>query len=281
MIKNKFILFILFLVLLFMGTNAFASTTNGTIDSTYHYAWGENIGWVDFANVTVSDTGLSGSIYGENVGWIDVSTIINTPNDLNYQADLSGYAWGENIGWVDFSKAAIGTNGVFTGGIYGENIGWIIFDNGNSKIATDYRPSQARVIRGSGPLVLYTEPAVIPVTTTAPPLTPPSFITPTSPVSTICNMGEKFNTTSGLPCTAFTQTPGAQACIITQTLRQGNKGEQVECLQNKLNIISDGSFGKNTKKAVIVFQKENKLFTDGIVGSIVFQPIASHHLHWS
>lgn len=46
------------------------------------------------------------------------------------------------------------------------------------------------------------------------------------------------------------------------------KGEQVKCLQQKLNITADGKFGKNTKSSVITFQTSNKLKGDGIVGKL-------------
>lgn len=57
-------------------------------------------------------------------------------------------------------------------------------------------------------------------------------------------------------------------CTLTTTLRQGNKGEQVQCLQQKLNITADGKFGKNTKTSVVTFQTSNNLKGDGIVGKL-------------
>lgn len=41
---------------------------------------------------------------------------------------------------------------------------------------------------------------------------------------------------------------------------------QVKCLQEKLGLPADGVFGKNTRAAVIDFQKKRGLITDGIVG---------------
>ena len=58
------------------------------------------------------------------------------------------------------------------------------------------------------------------------------------------------------------------ACLISLTLRQGSRGEQVRCLQTKLNITSDGIFGPITKASVINFQKAHLLVPDGIVGPI-------------
>lgn len=58
-----------------------------------------------------------------------------------------------------------------------------------------------------------------------------------------------------------------------RTLKYGSKGEDVVQLQKVLNkfkcgnLISDGEFGKNTKNAVIAFQKKYGLKPDGVVGS--------------
>lgn len=65
------------------------------------------------------------------------------------------------------------------------------------------------------------------------------------------------------------------------TLKKGTQGAEVKKLQKVLNdynlkkygkgkftpLIPDGDFGNNTYKAVVKFQKENKLEADGIVGS--------------
>ena len=55
-------------------------------------------------------------------------------------------------------------------------------------------------------------------------------------------------------------------------LREGNKGESVKWLQwqlnkNGANLTIDGIFGKQTKLAVILFQKDHNLIQDGIAGS--------------
>jgi hypothetical protein len=79
-------------------------------------------------------------------------------------------------------------------------------------------------------------------------------------------------TTTQIPQTTTTITPTPTpittipTCTITKTLRQGNKGEEVKCLQNKLNITQDGLFGKLTKQSVITFQKNHNLTPDGVVG---------------
>lgn len=265
--KNKFKFLLIFLVLLlsFLISNSVrASDTNGTIDASFRYAWGENVGWIDFGsaagNVHVTDSALSGSAYGENVGWIDLSTITN-----NNEGTLSGYAWGENVGWIDFSQTTIGTNGVFAGGAYGENIGWITFGTGDNKVATDWRPASSRPSgissSGSRPSSKKTTP---PATTDTPPDSPGA--------GSACNPGDKYSSATGLPCVSYytsTAPQGNTLCFITMTLRQGYRGEQVKCLQGFLRgLVVDGIFGQKTKSSVVEFQKFNNLVPDGIVGPI-------------
>jgi hypothetical protein len=91
-----------------------------------------------------------------------------------------------------------------------------------------------------------------------------SIVTPT-----ICPVGHLFNTTTGLPCTKWeSSTTTPPSCVITQTLRQGDKGDQVKCLQSGLNILSDGIFGPMTKAAVVSFQQLHNLVPDGIFGPL-------------
>jgi len=273
--KNKFVLLsIIVLSVLLISSHALASITNGTIDSTYHYAWGENIGWVDFGstagNVHVTDAGLSGYAYGENIGWINLATVTNNSN-----GDLSGYAWGENIGWIDFSKVTIGTDGVFTGAAYGENIGWIVFGTGNDEVMTDWRPSNNQTVvtssTSSGSGITYgckdptalnynafsaSKPELCQYTTTTIPTTTPTVVSPTtSPFGTI-------------------------TYSITKTLKYKMTDPEVKILQIYLNthgysIATTGVgslnhetnyFGLKTRAAIIKFQLANKLKGDGIVG---------------
>src|SRR3989338_3447332 len=84
---------------------AFASTSDGTIDTTAKWVWSEKIGWINFGvtsgNVHVTDIGLTGYAWNELYGWINLdpgtSGVAN-----NSEGTLSGSAWGENIGWIDF-----------------------------------------------------------------------------------------------------------------------------------------------------------------------------------
>ena len=59
---------------------------------------------------------------------------------------------------------------------------------------------------------------------------------------------------------------------MTDTLRNGSRGDAVKALQEKLNSLgynsgtADGIFGAKTEAAVKQFQKANGLTADGIVG---------------
>lgn len=123
------------------------------IDGSSPYAWGENIGWVNFqgdgANgVVVSPAYLSGFAWSENFGWINLGEgpdnllfYTQTAGDTGVNNDgagnLTGWAWGENIGWIAFdttgsggSQVTVDGTGQFHGFAWGENVGWIAMDSG-------------------------------------------------------------------------------------------------------------------------------------------------------
>lgn len=112
------------------------------------YAWGENIGWVNFEpsqgpGVTISNGGATGYAWGENVGWINLNCRNNSATCATTKSygivrdgtKLGGYAWGENIGWINFDTTSSGgsrvtidpATGRFSGRAWGENVGWISF----------------------------------------------------------------------------------------------------------------------------------------------------------
>lgn len=61
--------------------------------------------------------------------------------------------------------------------------------------------------------------------------------------------------------------------ILSGTLRYGSEGSEVSMLQNRLIALgylagsADGKFGRDTKSAVIAFQKANSLSADGVAGA--------------
>ena len=122
----------------------------GNIDSTDKWAWGTNVGWINFrpehGGVTVYSDHLEGYAWGENIGWIRMGshdgggahTYANTTAG-NYGVNndgsghLSGYAWGTNVGWINFDPAGSEqvtidlATGEFDSYAWGENMGWIHF----------------------------------------------------------------------------------------------------------------------------------------------------------
>lgn len=107
-------------------------------DDNSQYAYGENIGWLNFEpsegpGVTVTDTGVTGFVWAENIGWVNLTptTYGGVTNDGS--GNLGGYAWGENVGWINFNPTyggvTIDNEGNFDGWAWGENIGWIHFQN--------------------------------------------------------------------------------------------------------------------------------------------------------
>jgi hypothetical protein len=115
------------------------------------WAWGTNVGWVNFnpthGGVTVYSDHLEGYAWGENVGWIRLGTYTGGgshtyANDAagtygvnnDGVGNLSGYAWGTNIGWINFHPThdqvwVDPVTGDFDGYAWAENVGWIHFKN--------------------------------------------------------------------------------------------------------------------------------------------------------
>ncbi|MBN2017726.1 MAG: T9SS type A sorting domain-containing protein [Candidatus Cloacimonetes bacterium] len=147
--KELLIFTLTILLMLLFVFPLFAQTSN--IDATDKWAWGTNIGWVNFRSsnggVTVYADHLEGYTWAENIGWIRMGTYTGgSPhtyqNDSNIDygvnhdgaGNLSGYAWSTNAGWINFnpthSQVTINmTTGSFDGYAWAENIGWIHFKN--------------------------------------------------------------------------------------------------------------------------------------------------------
>jgi len=127
------------------------------VSNTYHYAWSENVGWIDFAypggNVQVpKGTGeLKGFAYIlSDKSWISLNCLsTDSCSSVNYKVtsgadgNLADWAWSENYGWISFSCTTGGTDGgdicdssdygvtvatstgEFDGYVWSEHIGWI------------------------------------------------------------------------------------------------------------------------------------------------------------
>jgi hypothetical protein len=124
-----------------------------------HYAWSENIGWLDFAypggNVSVPRGAgdLNGAAYQLNNGtWLSLNcAYTDSCSSVSYKVssdangNLSGWAWSEYFGWLSFSSTTDGSTvnygvkvattttanyeaGEWDGYAWSENIGWISFN---------------------------------------------------------------------------------------------------------------------------------------------------------
>jgi len=127
---------------------AFASTTNGTIDATYKYAWGNNIGWVNFGttngNIHITDSAMTGYAWSANYGWINLNPS-NSGVANNNEGTLFGYAWGEGLGWINFAGVSINSQGQFSGtATISLDNSKINFDCTGCTVKTDWRPASAR-----------------------------------------------------------------------------------------------------------------------------------------
>lgn len=159
--------------LVFFNTNfAFASTSSGTIDATYHYATvcaaGTNctggnrinflptIGTSGASPITIDDTnGIDGHAWGNNLGWINFGRTGTSTTSLNNSTGaITGYAWSQISGWINMSPTGqgvtINSSGEFTGyaWVSGQSGGWLKFDCTASAtstcVKTDWRPISAR-----------------------------------------------------------------------------------------------------------------------------------------
>lgn len=139
-----------------MAGNAEAATT---IDAANSYAYGANIGWLDWRadkgnGAVIGEYVCSGYIYSANVGWINLGS--GSPSNgiyyknsvasdfgVNQDGDgnLSGYAYGANIGWIVFEATGAPKvdllTGQFSGYVWSANCGWISLSNATAVVQTD------------------------------------------------------------------------------------------------------------------------------------------------
>jgi hypothetical protein len=148
-----------FLSVLICCTNLSYAENIDPCDDGSQYAYGENVGWVNFepnvagpnVGATVSSNKLTGFIWAENIGWINLDPNDSDPNTgvtNDGAGNLSGYAWGENVGWLNFDPNVPGDSndygvtidiyGNFDGWAWGENIGWIHFQASGGTSIVDW-----------------------------------------------------------------------------------------------------------------------------------------------
>jgi peptidoglycan hydrolase-like protein with peptidoglycan-binding domain len=58
------------------------------------------------------------------------------------------------------------------------------------------------------------------------------------------------------------------SCSISSVLKMGSRGAEVQCLQEKIGVTTDGVFGHLTNLAVVTFQTAQGLKADGIIGPL-------------
>ena len=106
--------------LLFTPTGA----SGAAISNTHHYAWNDQVGWIDFAypggnvQVPTGEGDLKGLAYVlSDSHWISLNCIstdscydaIDNPAGIDYKVSsgadgiLSEWAWSENFGWISFN----------------------------------------------------------------------------------------------------------------------------------------------------------------------------------
>ncbi len=99
--------------------------TGAAVSTRYHYAWNDNVGWIDFGypgsnvRVPIGQGELTGAAYILSDGsWISLNCkTTNNCSTSNYKVtsdengNLSGWAWSESFGWISFSCTTGGSNG--------------------------------------------------------------------------------------------------------------------------------------------------------------------------
>jgi competence protein ComGC len=154
------------------------------ISNSYHYAWSENVGWIDFAypggnvQVPIQEGELKGLAYIlSDSSWVSLNCLsTDSCSTVNYKVssdsdgNLSLWAWSESYGWISFSCTTGGADngnicatseygvtvdtvtGEFDGYAWAEHIGWISFncktggDNQTDICATsDYKVQDLRM----------------------------------------------------------------------------------------------------------------------------------------
>src|ERR1051326_141961 len=133
-----------------------------SINAVNKFAYGANIGWMDFRGNTNSGAVIgefvcSGYLYSADVGWISLGS--NSPaNGIQYQntsaidygvnndglGNLRGFAWSPNVGWINFESSGAPKvdlqTGKLSGSIYSANCGWISLSNAFAVVQTDTVP---------------------------------------------------------------------------------------------------------------------------------------------
>ncbi len=197
--------FLFALVFLASASFAYASTTNGTIDSTYKYGWSNAGGFVNFAptngGLAITDSTITGYAWAANTGWINFDTAQSGVTN-NGEGTLAGFAWSTGEGWLSFTGVTIDSNGKFHGTATGAN-STLTFDCTNCDVRTDWRPASARPSTGGsggggGGIIHNEQTATTTLPNTIPPATPGSPAMPPGANSSETNAGNGTSTNTAL-----------------------------------------------------------------------------------
>lgn len=143
-----------------------AANAATTINPANKFAYGANIGWIDWrgdvaSGAVIGEYVCSGYVYSANTGWINLGS--GAPaNGIRYQnnsavdfgvnhdgaGNLRGLAYGANIGWLNFTnRDATGAafdgprvdlvTGKLSGFVWSANCGWISLSNAVAFVQTD------------------------------------------------------------------------------------------------------------------------------------------------
>lgn len=297
---------VMFSFFIFSFNFAKASTTDGSVSylaSPGAFAWGENIGWINFGWATstaatgyfrIQDSGVTGYAWSPNVGWINFGPIGANPGvTISAAGVLSGYAWNSIVGYINFTGVTIDSTGNFTGIATGVTSGRVVMNcasvtpsacnvsNQNYKVVTDYIPVNSRVVTptptpapsggggggggggGSGQSNFTTQ------TNNSPTINLPQngpTVSPTSGGTLSSSGSSKFKP----PLINFTK----------NFTKIGLNSQDVKILQRFLNdngyFVDKGGkvgalgketsiFGINTRNALLKFQKDAKLKATGFL----------------
>jgi len=136
------------LLALLLITAPLVSSPQAVAARPAQFAWGENLGWINFAatedELGVTDTRVTGYAWSEQFGWINLGPFKNTSGVTNTaNGTLGGFAWSAVYGWIPMLGAYIDATGHIHG-IAGSNTtqaGRINFDCAQCGVVTSWRPS--------------------------------------------------------------------------------------------------------------------------------------------
>lgn len=150
MVKKFFLSLFLILV---SPIIAYSAVNNGVVDFNNSVAWGENLGWINFApkngntynGLRITDTEISGYAWSKQYGWINFAPT-NGGVTMDCSGYLGGYAWSSQLGWLNLTGSAIDNDGRIIGvsGSSDDKAGRINFNCDNCLVKTDWRPCAVR-----------------------------------------------------------------------------------------------------------------------------------------